>query len=286
MPTTNSDSAWRVKLGRAEEHIAALNHLLDEYRAQDPYSVRPEATADPNRTDYRLQINQAVPSTLSSIVGDALHNLRSSLDSLVCALIERSAAIPLSEAEVHAISFPLSETPAKFDRFLDDPRRKTLYYPELRRTLRELQPFHSAEQLQVDGWTEPELQAQYAVEYETFELHRLFRLNNIDKHRRLAVAVWWPEMLWWGSNGATKRKYIPGEGTHQDGSILWSIEGHDEGAGDIMHSFALVLIDDSAHDPSRRGYSPIDCKDLLYSMRGAVTSGVTSLEQLLGNPLT
>lgn len=81
-------------------------------------------------------------------------------------------------------------------------------------------------------------------------LHRLDTLWNIDKHRRLALMAWWPDLISWGSNGPTNRRAFPGDGTVADGSILLYIEGSDEGQGDeLSHEFNLVLTDDPAASP-------------------------------------
>ncbi len=85
---------------------------------------------------------------------------------------------------------------------------------------------------------------------ETFlwnELHRLDTLWNIDKHRRLALMAWWPNLIYWGSNGPSNRRALPGDGTLADGSILLYIDGTDEDQGDeLSHEFNLVLTDDPA----------------------------------------
>ena len=85
---------------------------------------------------------------------------------------------------------------------------------------------------------------------ETFrwsELHRLDILWNIDKHRRLTLMAWWPDLIYWGSNGPSNRRTLPGDGTLANGSIFLYIEGTDEGQGDeLSHEFNLVLTDDPA----------------------------------------
>jgi len=78
-------------------------------------------------------------------------------------------------------------------------------------------------------------------------LHRLDTLWNIDKHRRLTLMAWWPDLIFWGSNRPSNRRALPGDGTLADGSILLYIEGTDEGQSDeLSHEFNLVLTDDPA----------------------------------------
>src|SRR5574341_960468 len=84
----------------------------------------------------------------------------------------------------------------------------------------------------------------------------------IDKRRRLALMAWWPDIIYWGSNGPSNRRAFPGDGTFADGSILLYIEGADEGQSDeLSHKFNLVLTDDPV--PLRDQEPPDDVVDLL-----------------------
>lgn len=91
------------------------------------------------------------------------------------------------------------------------------------------------------------------------ELTRLGAVWNIDKHWRLAVTAWWPDIIHWGSNGESQRNASRGDGTVADGSMLLYIDGSDEGQGDeLSYEFNLVLTDDPARGrPERRtGHRP------------------------------
>ncbi len=81
-------------------------------------------------------------------------------------------------------------------------------------------------------------------------------------HRRLALMAWWPDLIYWGSNGPSNRRALPGDGTLADGSILLYIDGTDEDQGDeLSHEFNLVLTDDPAF--SRDHGATDDVVDLL-----------------------
>jgi hypothetical protein len=59
--------------------------------------------------------------------------------------------------------------------------------------------------------------------------------------------AWWPNLIYWGSDGPSNRRAFPGDGALANGSILLYIEGADEGQGDeLSHDFNLVLTDDPA----------------------------------------
>jgi hypothetical protein len=63
--------------------------------------------------------------------------------------------------------------------------------------------------------------------------------------------VWWPDLVYWMSNGSSKRRWLGGEGTFTDGSVLGYMVGQDVGVGDgVFHHFNLVLADHPVHDAS------------------------------------
>jgi hypothetical protein len=85
---------------------------------------------------------------------------------------------------------------------------------------------------------------RYEEETRYSELYRLNKLWNIDKHRRLALMAWWPDMIYWTSNGPSKREMYRGNGTLENGSILYYMEGSDEGGSEVIHEFNLTITDD------------------------------------------
>lgn len=103
--TPNAD--WGVKLARADAHIEALRALLGQYRATDPYSLIPEATADPDRSAIRLRIHRPPPIEASAIVGDALHNIRSALDAAARAMTIHENRRTLTDDEAGWTGFPV-----------------------------------------------------------------------------------------------------------------------------------------------------------------------------------
>jgi hypothetical protein len=79
-------------------------------------------------------------------------------------------------------------------------------------------------------------------------------LWNIDKHRRLTLTTWWPNLIYWGSDGPTNRRAFPGDGTLANESVLPYIEGADEGQSDELYNeFSLVLTDDPAYSGTDEG---------------------------------
>ena len=76
------DSAWWVKLRRADQHIVEAAGRLKAFRSDEPWTV--EATPGPGTGDqnYRFRVHRAVPADLLAVLGDAVHNLRSALDAI------------------------------------------------------------------------------------------------------------------------------------------------------------------------------------------------------------
>jgi hypothetical protein len=127
---------------------------------------------------------------------------------------------------------------------------------QLRRTV---QPFVNLEQAHLLGVGR---ERSFPDEFGWALLHRLDALWNLDKHRRLTLRAWWPDLFYWTSSGPTIRIALPGDGTMADGSVLLYIEGPDDSHGSgLQHEFKLVLADDPV---LRRGQGVIvDVLDLL-----------------------
>lgn len=84
MRMTNDDlsGAWR-KLQRAKEHISQLDAEVRSYFDSKPYLIVYEPHSEPGRMVARVNGDpKPLPANLPLMIGDAVHNLRSSLDHL------------------------------------------------------------------------------------------------------------------------------------------------------------------------------------------------------------
>ncbi len=99
-------SAWWAKANRAQHHVRSLGQQVEAFRASTPYTVVPQATDTPGRTEYRLRVHQPMPVEISTTVGDVLHNLRSALDSLAYEIARRGLDRPMTIEEEEACAFP------------------------------------------------------------------------------------------------------------------------------------------------------------------------------------
>ena len=76
-----------AKLRRAYQHLRSLDDAIQEWGKQTPYT--PAVRIDDKSGEHVVTIAQVLEPPLlgwAVITGDALHNLRSALDHLVCVL--------------------------------------------------------------------------------------------------------------------------------------------------------------------------------------------------------
>jgi hypothetical protein len=184
--------------------------------------------------------------------------MRATLENLAFEVARRSMDENVPADLERASTFPICQTPEAFDAFFKD-KRALLYDSRARAAFRSVQPFVNLEEAHKLGVA---LERSFEDEARWSELYRLDALWNTDKHRRLTLMAWWPDLIYWGSDGHSSRRLLPGDGTLADGSILFHIEGAEDGQGDeVSHEFNLVLTDDPAF--SRKHGSTDDVVDLL-----------------------
>jgi hypothetical protein len=85
-----------------------------------------------------------------------------------------------------------------------------LYDDRARAAFQAVQPFVNLEQVHQAG---AGLERTFQEEFAWSPLHRLDALWNIDKHRRLTLTAWWPDLFYWMSNGPSQKAATPGDGT-------------------------------------------------------------------------
>lgn len=167
-----------------------------------PYEVRQEETEQVGELAYRFRLLRPAPTEMLTIVGDALHNMRSCLDSVAYELAQ-SYKGDMTEKQQAAAQFPICQTGEDFDEFFEGHRvRREIYGSQERAALRCVQPFSLREEAEKAGvsWS-----TSHEYEYITNELHRLQVLSNLDKHRRLPLLVWYVEFLFWNDENCSWR---------------------------------------------------------------------------------
>jgi hypothetical protein len=80
-----------LKLARAKQHIDDLDAEIARFLARKPYRIMVEPNASGEHPEWPhdrvMRISEQPPESFSLIIGDAIHNMRSSLDLLVCAFV-------------------------------------------------------------------------------------------------------------------------------------------------------------------------------------------------------
>lgn len=114
MPTIPSPDSLRsvyAKLSRAQEHIASLETEL----ADDDRGIRVEPFLYPDLSFFVLKIVELpeVPARWWSIIGDAVHNLRSALDHLAWQLALLNCR-KVGKQPSRSTLFPLCESPEEW----------------------------------------------------------------------------------------------------------------------------------------------------------------------------
>lgn len=84
----------RAKLGRAEEHLKALDKEARAFGEHDPNSIVRELDTRDKWVIYRIRVAEEPPVRLGLIFGDYLYNLRSALDNLVWQLVLLAGGTP------------------------------------------------------------------------------------------------------------------------------------------------------------------------------------------------
>lgn len=175
-----------------------------------------------------------------------------------------AATVYLVESERLLAALPLVEydEPPAFERFFKHKWRTQIMSLALRDILRSVQPFYGLEYLRSVGKAND--LGSYADHSPFHGLSTMARVSNIDKHRRLAVTAWWPDIVSWGSDGVTHRRWLPGDGTFVDGSMVGYIVGSDGSDNDVGHEFKLILADPFPPcwqvQPAKLWESPSDVK--------------------------
>lgn len=150
-----------LKLGRAKMHLNALDALLKEFTGDKAYTLRRYDDFQQQRYCMELKLLD-VPDELCLTVGDALYNMRSSIDQLVWSLAKRlGGIINPDRTQFPIMAVDNSDSRKRF-------RQQTDGVPERpRNEILALQPYHRGT---------------------SFKAHPLWRLDamcNLDKHRRI-----------------------------------------------------------------------------------------------------
>lgn len=158
------ESAY-AKLERADKHIFEFKAWVDKVFASDAYTLAKETEADGIHEVLKIRYHLAprVSNQAITIVGDAIHNLRSALDHLACAVALRHNA----NVRLDGVYFPICRS------------KKVFTAPEIQGKIRILGPTGQA----FISRLKP-----YAGDDGSELFWTLHQLDITDKHRMLLTA--------------------------------------------------------------------------------------------------
>ena len=159
--------ASRLKITRARTHVGNLMEAIRAYLLRTPFHI--EVERDNSRKYWRVRVREEMPAEFSAIQGDAIHNLRASLDLLACELVR------LNNQNDDDVYFPFSKTQADFQRMFTK-RHMDRASPQSQALIHALQPYPGGDD----------------------DLRAIHDLDIIDKHQMLIPAadmVGMPTML-------------------------------------------------------------------------------------------
>lgn len=228
---------WWVKMDRARLHIEDLRSKFDDFIASEPWSVKRVPTSDEHVARLVFVKNQPIPLEFSSIVGDAVHNMRSALDAVAYALARRNFDGTWTEEHERAPAFPIYATPAEFDSFFDKGKRPEVFDERDRMAMRSVQSFYHREQTDRDSPEAYDRLCRFS------QLNLLKNISNIDKHRRLPLSYWSLDIVYWegDSEGPSGREMLrPKPGDPED-TIAYFYEPPGSTAHEPHWEFVLQL---------------------------------------------
>jgi hypothetical protein len=152
----------REKIDWANKHIDDFKAALSEFIETNPYSIQIDTETESGRPLVHVLRADPVPPKICLIAGDAIQNLRSTLDYLACALVRVNGNTPSRFTEFPIFDGPItSKIESRFYKKVEGMR------PEVVQQIRDVRPYQGGDDL----------------------LWRLHRLNIVDKHNMLVTAL-------------------------------------------------------------------------------------------------
>jgi len=236
-------AAWWAKLERASRHVEEISSMMDAFEDSEAYAVLREDTEKPNVAAFRFKVLRQPPVQLLTAIGDAVHNMRSALDSVAYELARQHLNNVMTDKQMKSAYFPIFEAGGKLDEFFRRKDMCDLYGPQDQAAIRCAQPFAMREEAAAHGL---DFQTDPYVEFVIDELHRLNSLSVVDKHRRLPLLAWYLEINYWNDEKCKWGYAQHPNAEFKDQALIGCLVGPGPGAptAEATFRFKLSLADD------------------------------------------
>jgi len=148
-----------LKIERAKQHAAELSRQITEFFGTNPYKVATKLDPDTKKIIYYVSSVETIPDAIPLVAGDVIQNLMSALDHLAYQLVCSDTGD--NPPNPNWIYFPISDDASKYDQ------KKTGKIAGAAQATFDaidgLKPYKGGNEL----------------------IWKLYRLNNIEKHRLL-----------------------------------------------------------------------------------------------------
>jgi len=245
---------WILKLTRARSHIEDLEARVRTFLDSEPCDLEHVAVA--GGLGLRLRVKTPPPPELAAVVGDAVHNLRSALDTSFVGCVEKAVGRDLTDAEARALALPTSDSLTDFEQRAESlaARRDTdAMVAACARTLAlAVQSFaqpsgYWADRHETAPGDEMDARTQQAL---GAALRRLARLSNTDKHRGVHFAWWGLEHVFAFTDGRDAAwRVAPGPWEDGDTVVILEPATPDEAFEPFLQGkISITLPDADAED--------------------------------------
>jgi hypothetical protein len=210
-----------AKLDRAQTHIDRLAELVADFFSDSAAYMIDYEPGDGNETHLRITEAKTLPVEVSTVLGDAVHNLRSSLDTVAYELARLSHGGTLTTDLEPLPEFPIRDSAKGYVDFFAG-RRTGLFDEKAEEAVRSVVPGHRFDALAA---IDDELIMTFQREVVLDPLWQLHRLSIIDKHRRLSLVALWPDVYWLNRDGQDSPDWRWGSPPFTKGAILGTLIG-------------------------------------------------------------
>lgn len=193
------------------------------YLDAGPWSTVYEPTSEEHWFDLRLHVDQEPPVTIALATGDCLHNLSSALDAVAYAIAKVNVGEQLFRDEKlqKESAFPIVMSRQALERWVGkDSLRRKLFTDDNLDLLWKAQTFYWTAEAVNNDWIDAKPgSAEWNALVQRDPLKLLRSLHNVDKHRRVHIALHGPDVPHWATSGESLRE-VRMAGIWKDGAVV------------------------------------------------------------------